>query len=183
MLIETLGLPLIKAYTTDVQSRDFSAQFIPTTTEPAQEIGQGHVVLASGTGDMINPRIFAIPYSSGGVACPFSLRIWGWKQIRNSLNVWWPFPLVELNCITTNVSGLPGAAIVAGEFSCDTIAIAQNDDGTPRGSLGPKGEIGGLGAGSGTTAFVVCDVRGSQKITFDLRQDMAASCNVLFCQL
>ena len=185
MLIEVHSLPLTKAFTDDVQSRDWSPSLLPTLTEPDAAFGTGNVSLSPALGAPIDSSsVFMVPYSSGGIGLQFSMRVWGWKKIGSGPGLmWWPYPLVELTCTTTGLSGLPSGVILAGEYACDAIAVVQNDCGTPRGSLGPNGEIGGFGAGSGTTAFVVCNARGSQKITFDLKQDAAAECNLLFCLL
>ena len=185
MLKEVFAYALRKAFTDDVRSRDFSQSILVSSTEPASGAGDGTVNFPDGA--LGATRIFIAPYCGSGPGTPFSLRVWGWKRMGPAGEAdteWWPFPLVELNCVTGPVAGLSDRfgkpLIVSGhEYTCDTITVATTEDGLPKGSLGLGGEIGGW-PGCGAAVFAVVETRGAMKVTLDPRQDNALPVNAMW---
>lgn len=123
--------------------------------------------------------ISLFPYCQGIANVNFSMRLYGWRQIKlpdgnPATDVWIPFLLVELACWSCDMPGPSPYAfnanaqtkISALENFCDTIVLTQ-------GSYGFTGNINSTGgrdqgsAGTNLIAHATVELKGAKSIQFD----------------
>lgn len=194
MMIQTLSTKFNRALVTNAQTAAFTLQqtisVAPDTANPAFAAPPLPVgVWGAGDGGALAPnRLLLVPFCEGVVGAQFSLRLWSWRQVmpdaNPQLNVWVPIPVLEIACSASNMTGLAsqgGGLLGAGgssylsntEHLCDFISITY-------GALGLTGFISsGAGPGTDLTAFVVVELTGARKYSFDFAQSDPVNMNCL----
>ncbi len=163
-----------------------------TSYDMTGSVPTGDGVWPAGHGGQLAPqRLFILPYCEGQAGSNFSVRVYGWRGIEQpdggaNRNVWIPFLLAELACVSCNRFGpantgptppqpYAGRFIQADEALCDTITLTQ-------GSVGPTGEVVSTGPGSDLIAFAIVELRGARFFQFDFQQTDPVPMNALWAR-
>ena len=175
MLIETLSVPLFKAF---AQGNKSGSSFTIPQPQGLAPTGDG-VWPAGSEGQFAPNRIFILPYAYATQGAVFTTRVYGWRSIDSvpgSRSVFVPFPLIDLTCTVGNIQGVGrDYQILDSEQFCDGLSLAG-------GAVGKYGEIVTYGAGSGLASFCLVDLRGCRRFSFDFKTSSGATMNALWAR-
>lgn len=197
MLIDQLKDVLTKALT---QGNSQAASWSPPIilgADPRTAYADGMV--RTDDGNSISPqRLLLLPYCEGAAGQGFSMRLFGWRQLKEpdninpgtstvtpgatvaSLGVWIPTLLAEFACTSCNQGGPVNASgqvslIQPNENFCDTITLTQ-------GALGLTGLINSTGPGTDLIAFAVVELLGAQRWSWDFQRGDAVNMNCAYAR-
>lgn len=167
-----------KAMSTDATTAlfgSFTAK-IPTLTEPTHNtltLGSSangkynlfDTVLGIATVNSMPRYIQLMPYGVGANNNTFDMRLWGWSVTMDTVPVYIPQLLLELNVTLGNIDG---TVIAANAFLADTIAIAKGDTTSP--IISPAND---------TPASVLAHCRGCRYLEWDF--DSTSSSPAMNC--
>lgn len=128
MTIETPSLDLAKLFSTDVTNTSFPS-LIPTITEPRSSATRGVIEMVS-SGNVSKNLLCLIPVGTGANnAVITGMRVTGWNRLRATPPLhplWIPTPLLAVDMVFGNVTGVALSPLAATYFFMDTITLITN---------------------------------------------------------
>lgn len=159
--------PLVKAFTTNLNSSAFTKK-VAKTTKPS-----GNGVLELGPGAVpAFVRIF--PYGLGADNDVFSLRVTGWHRVGSGPTpgtLWFAETLLEVTCTISTFVGVVGSPVLATERFADTIAtVATVGEPTRQADVTRSGTVAVFSPANDTPGWVVMRTYGCELLEFDIDQ-------------
>ncbi len=181
MLIETNSTLFRKARSVNQTSNGYVSK-VPTNTEPGTPnddagtaTGTSVIKLSSDSGSSAQNQAIIVPYGTGSNNGTFLMRAIGWRYVGTdpTTRLWIPVVLGEWTCtLSSSIPGVAGKTIVATELFADTIVIV--------GTTGGDNALGISSPAADIMAYIILDLRGSQKLELTFTTGGSATdCNAL----